>query len=441
MYGPLLTDFYQLTMGYAYWKSGLAEKEACFQLFFRKAPFSGQFALACGLQDAIDFLRGLRFRDEDIAYLQKLGFDEKFLAYLSNMRFSCSVDAVAEGTIVFAKEPILRVTGPILQGQLVETPLLNMINFQTLIATKAARVCYAAQGDEVIEFGLRRAHGPDGGLSASRAAYIGGCDSTSNVLAGQRFGIPLRGTMAHSWIMSFPDEQHAFDTYASAWPGACVLMVDTHDSPSGIKNAIKTGNLLRARGQDLLGVRLDSGDLLQLSKVAREELDAAGFAHTKIIASGDLDEYSITDLKKHEAPIDTWGVGTRLVTAHDDPALGGVYKLVAIKDEPNAWRPCAKTSNDSEKSTLPGLLQTRRFLHDGKFVGDCVYGLSSTHTSLGEETDFVDLLKPILKAGQIHADLPTIAQVKANAQRELACLDDRFKTIRQASPYPVEVRS
>ncbi|MFN0202164.1 MAG: nicotinate phosphoribosyltransferase, partial [Bacteroidia bacterium] len=321
---PLLTDLYQLTMAYGYWKANRHEEEAVFHLFFRKHPFKGNFTIAAGLQTVIEFIEHFQFQADEIQYLATLTgndgaalFEPAFLTYLENLRFDGNIHAVPEGTIVHPHEPLLRIQANIVLGQLLETPLLNILNFQTLIATKAARVCLAAKGDAVSEFGLRRAQGKDGALSASRAAYIGGCGSTSNVLAGKVFGIPLKGTHAHSWVMSFAEEIDAFETYAQALPNNCVFLVDTYDTVQGVKNAILVGKQLAAKGYRLAGIRLDSGDLAALSIAARELLDAAGFPDALIVASNDLDEYEIEKLKQQGAKIQVWGVGTKLVTAYD----------------------------------------------------------------------------------------------------------------------------
>src|SRR5213593_1299903 len=301
----LLTDLYQLTMAYGYWKSGRAEREAVFHLFFRHSPFQCGFTLTAGLAPTIEFLQAFQFTENDLAFLGTLRgnddeklFDRGFLDYLGTLRFSCDVDAIPEGTVVFPQEPLLRIQGPILQCQLFETALLNLINFQSLIATKAARVCLAARGEPVLEFGLRRAQGVDGALTASRSAYIGGCAATSNVLAGKLYGIPVRGTHAHSWVMSFDDEREAFRAYAEAMPNNCVFLVDTYDSLEGVRRAIEVGRTLRQRGHEIAGIRLDSGDLAYLSIEARRMLDAAGFEKATIVASNDLDEHIITSLKQ-----------------------------------------------------------------------------------------------------------------------------------------------
>jgi nicotinate phosphoribosyltransferase len=420
---PLLTDLYQLTMAYGYWKLGMHEREAVFQVFFRKNPFGGNYAVACGLHAVIEFLNDWRFSPDDIAYLGTLKarngeilFPTDFLDYLSKLEFACSVDAVLEGTVVFAQEPLLRIKGPILQCQLAESALLNMINFQTLIATKAARVCVAAGREAVLEFGLRRAQGMDGAVSASRAAYIGGCEATSNVLAGKRYGIPVRGTHAHSWVTAFPDEMAAFDAYASVMPHNCVLLVDTYDTLTGVRHAIEIGKKLRAQGNTLLGIRLDSGDLAALSIKARELLDTAGFTETQIVASNNLDENVIRDLRAHKAPITIWGVGTHLVTAYDQPALDGVYKLAALRADDGSWQYKIKLSEQIEKNTNPGIFQVRRYTHNGKQIMDVLYdieaGISATPETLllNEAGNTVaittehkgeDLLQPIFRGGKL----------------------------------------
>ncbi|RYF55329.1 MAG: nicotinate phosphoribosyltransferase, partial [Cytophagaceae bacterium] len=329
----LLTDLYQVTMAYGYWKSGTAEKEAVFNLYFRKNPFGGGFTVACGLANAIGYVTHFGFTKKDLRYLRTLTgsdgeplFETAFLDYLGALKLTVDIDAMPEGTVVFPNEPLVRVRGPILQCQLLETPLLNLINFETLIATKAARLRLVADTDTLLEFGLRRAQGVDGGMTASRAAYIGGCDATSNVLAGKHYDIPVRGTHAHSWVMSFDSELEAFETYADVLPNNVTLLVDTYDTIQGVRNAIEAGQRLRERGYRLSGIRLDSGDLAYLSIEARKLLDAAGFTDTAIVASNDLDETIINSLKQQGAKITVWGVGTKLVTAYDQPALGGVYK-------------------------------------------------------------------------------------------------------------------
>ena len=344
------TDFYQITMAYAHWKRRMHEQQATFQLYYRKAPFDGIDAVFCGLKTVVDYLKEFHFTPADLAYLESLNlFELGFLEYLRDLRFTGDLNAVPEGSRVLPKEPMLKITGPIALCQILETPLLNMINFQSLVATKAARIRAAAGSDLLIEFGLRRAQGFDGALSASRAAHVGGFDATSNVEAAMRYGIKAMGTMSHAWVMSFPNELEAFEAYAEIYPDSCIVAVDTYDTIHGVHNAIKLGSKLK-------GIRLDSGDLAVLSLEARHLLDAAGLSHVKIIASGDLDEYKIEALKKKGAPIDVWGVGTKLVTAYEEPALTGVYKLASIQNEDGTWRDCHKTSNDEFKASLPGFL-------------------------------------------------------------------------------------
>src|SRR5262245_44404278 len=370
----LRTDLYELTMAYGYWRSGKAEDEAVFHLFFRENPFGGGYTIAAGLEPAIEYLDHLRFDDLDLDYLRTLGlFDDEFLSVLRRFEFACDVDAVPEGTVCFPHQPLLRVRGPILQAQLVESALLNVINFQSLIATKAARVVYAAKGDPVIDFGLRRAQGFDGANSATRAAYIGGCAGTSNVLAGQMYGIPVKGTHAHSWVMSFTSEREAFDTWVRVMPNNTVLLVDTYKTLEGVKHTIEIAKKLRAEGRELQGIRLDSGDLAYLSIQARRMLDDAGFPKVMITASNELDEHLIASLKDQGARIDVWGVGTRLVTGGDQAALGGVYKLGAVREPGGPWRTRVKVSEQAVKTSNPGVQQVRRFSEPDFFVADVIY--------------------------------------------------------------------
>src|SRR5882762_6956143 len=376
----LLTDLYQLTMAYGYWKTGKAEQEAVFHLLFRKQPFQGGFTLCCGLADSIRYLRGFKFEKSDLEYLGQLKgndgkrlFEPAFLKYLGSLKLRLDVDAIPEGTVVFPQEPLVRVRGSILEAQLVETALLNLLNFQSLIATKAARVCFAAEGDPVVEFGLRRAQGIDGALTASRAAYIGGWAGTSNVLAGKVFDNPVNGTHAHSWVMSFESELDSFNAYANALPNNCIFLVDTYNSLEGVRHAIEVGKRLRKRGHKLDGIRLDSGDLAYLSIEARKMLNAAGFKDAVIVGSNDLNEHLIASLKQQGAAINVWGVGTMLVTAYDQPALGGVYKLSALRQPDGAWQHKLKLSEHAAKVTNPGVLQVRRFSQGNKFAGDAIY--------------------------------------------------------------------
>src|SRR5262245_25855919 len=330
-YSALTTDLYEVTMAYGYWKAGVNDHDAVFHVTFRENPFGGQFTVACGLATAIDFLRTFRFTDSEVDYLGsqrgndgKPLFDSRFLDYLRGLQLTCDIDAIPEGTLVFPDEPLIRVVGPIAQCQLLETALLNIFNFPSLIATKAARVCLAAKDDPVIESGLRRSQGVDGGLTAARAAYIGGCAGTWNTPAGQQFGSPLCGTQARSSSVFLAKPHHALEPYAESLPSNCIFLVDTYDSIEGIRHAIEIGSELRRQGHEMIGVRLDSGDGVALSNKARRMLDEAGFANAKIVGSGNLDEYMIADLKQRGAKIDVWGVGTRLSTGHPDGALGGI---------------------------------------------------------------------------------------------------------------------
>ena len=350
----MMTDLYQLTMMYGYYKHGMSQNEAVFDLFFRTTRPHSEYSVMAGTQSVIEYINDLHFSQEDIAYLRSLAlFDEDFLHMLEELRFTGEIYGMEEGTLVFPYEPLLRVRAPIMEAQLVETALLTLVNHQTLIATKASRVVHAAQGDAVLEFGLRRAQGPDAGIYGARAAVVGGCDSTSNVLAGQWFGLGVKGTHAHSWVMSFPDEISAFRAYADIFPTSCMLLVDTYDTlRSGVPNAIKVFDELRAKGYEPVGIRLDSGDLAYLSKKARVMLDEAGYPKAKIFASSDLDEYVIRDLKTQGAKIDVWGVGTRLITSADCPALGGVYKLSAELVDGH-YVPKIKISENVAKITTP----------------------------------------------------------------------------------------
>lgn len=354
----LLTDLYELTMMQGYFKNKGRNETVIFDAFYRNNPCDGGYAIAAGLEQLVNYIKELHFEKEDIDYLAGLGiFDKDFLDYLADFHFSGDVYAIPEGTVVFPREPLVKVIAPIMEAQLVETAILNIINHQSLIATKAARVCYAAKGDGIMEFGLRRAQGPDAGIYGARAAMIGGCIGTSNVLCGQLFDVPVKGTHAHSWIMSFPDEYTAFKTYADLYPSACILLVDTYDTlKSGVPNAIRVFEEMRAAGIPLTfyGIRLDSGDLAYLSKKARKMLDDAGFPDAVISASNDLDEYLIETLKQQGAAITSWGVGTNLITAKDNPAFGGVYKLAAIMDKDGTFIPKIKLSENSEKITNPG---------------------------------------------------------------------------------------
>ncbi len=459
----LLTDLYQITMAYAYWKSNIANREAVFHLFFRKRPFDGGYAIAAGLELVIDYLNNFKFQESDIAYLNTLKghdyeplFDQEFLDYMRNLRFSCSVHAIPEGTVVFPNEPIVKVQGPLLQAQLIESALLNIINFQTLIATKSARVCLAARAP-VMEFGLRRAQGIDGALAASRAAFIGGCSATSNVLAGKILGIPVSGTHAHSWVMSFEREIDAFRKYAEVMSNNCILLVDTYDTRQGIANAIEVGKILRENGKKLIGIRIDSGDLAYFSQLAREMLDNAGFQDTKIVASNDLDEHILESLHDQNAKLDLLGVGTKLVTAYDQPALGGVYKLSAIKNEAGEWESKLKLSEQSVKINIPGIQQVRRFYENGLMVADMIYD-----TLLGvreppllfdpndqtkrkkiceKDCRWEDLLVPVYKNGQMVYNSPSLSEIRQFAEDNLKQLHPGIKRLINPHVYVVGLES
>ena len=455
----LLTDLYQLTMAQGYWKTGMVRHEAVFHLCFRKNPFEGAFAVCCGLQQVIEFLNGFGFDDSDCEYLRTLKgddgqplFEPAFIEYLSRFKFECDLDAMPEGTVVFPQEPLVRVRGPLLQCQLLETPLLTLVNFPTLIATKAARVCMAAQGEPVLEFGLRRAQGMDGGLSASRAAYVGGCAGTSNVLAGKLYGIPVRGTHAHSWVMSFDTEAASFEAYARAMPNNCIFLVDTYNTVEGVQHSIEAGQKLRESGHKMAGIRLDSGDLAELSIKARRMLDDAGFKDAAIVASSDLDEYKIAELKQRGAKIAVWGVGTRLATAYDEPALTGVYKISAIREPGGDWKHKIKLSDDPAKGSTPGIQQVRRFSRDGRFVADLIYDetnppegawsgrdVDDAETTItppgGSESG--DLLKPILRKGEPVCASPSIDEMRRRCLAQLDALDPALRAIPPSAQYPV----
>jgi len=461
----LATDLYQLTTIYSQWKSGLAEKECVFNLTFRANPFNGGYTICAGLEMAIDYMKNLCPNKEDLEYLKSLKadngkqfFDPKFIHFLADWfnfsggSFRCDVHAIPEGTVVFPQEPLIRVRGPAVQCQLMESILINIINFQTLIATKAARICMAAKEDPVMEFGLRRAQGIDGALSASRAAYIGGCSSTSNVLAGRLFGIPVKGTHPHSWIMLIGDELEAFKLYAKAMPDNCVFLVDTYDTLKGVEKAIEVGKWLKENGHKMIGIRLDSGDLAWLSCQARKMLDKEGFEDSIIIASNDLDEYTIESLKNQNAKIAVWGVGTRLVTAYDQPTLGGVYKLSAANDNPSDGLEMnyrMKLSEQQIKMSNPGIIQVRRFVDSyGNYRGDMIYDEqifrekrafkvvdisdpTRQATFLSRSLDgyllFTDLLRPIFDKGKLVYNIPSLNDIKAYSIENLGLFYDSIK--------------
>jgi nicotinate phosphoribosyltransferase len=454
----LLTDLYELTMAYGYWKTGMIDREAVFHLIFRENPFGGGFTIACGLENAIEYLEGLRFDDTDLAYLASLRgsdgqplFEPAFCEFLRDLPLAVDVDAVPEGTVVFPHEPLVRIRGPLVQSQIVETALLTIINFQTLIATKAARVVLAAQGEPILEFGLRRAQGIDGGVSASRAAYIGGCAGTSNLLAGKLYGIPVKGTHAHSWVMSFDDELDSFLAYAKAMPNNCVFLVDTYNTLEGVRHAVEVGRWLRSQGHEMGGIRLDSGDLAYLSIEARRLLDEAGFPNAAIVGSGDLDEHIITSLKTQGAAINVWGVGTRLATGYDQPAMGGVYKLSAIQSDGH-WEDRIKLSEQQVKTSNPGVLQVRRYFRDGEAAGDAIYDLQhpiadgstivdptdiTRRKRFHDDTPWEDLLVPVFREGQRVYAMPSIEEIRQRVQQQLALFHGGIKRFVNPHRYPV----
>lgn len=457
----LLTDLYELTMMQGYFKSHSTET-VVFDAFYRRNPSGGGYAITAGLEQVIDYIKNLRFSGDDISYLRNLGiFEEDFLDYLSRFHFSGDIYAIPEGTVVFPREPLIKVVAPIMEAQLVETAILTILNHQSLIATKASRVVYAAKGDGIMEFGLRRAQGPDAGVYGARAAMIGGCIGTSNVLAGQLFDVPVKGTHAHSWIMSFPDEYTAFRTYANLYPDACCLLVDTYDTlESGVPNAIRVFQEMRDAGIPLknYGIRLDSGDLAYMSKEARKLLDAAGFSDAYISASSDLDEYLIDSLKSQGAKITSWGVGTNLITSKDCPAFGGVYKLAAIREESTgAFLPKIKLSENTEKITNPGNKTVYRIYgkNTGKIRADLICLSEETFdpardmiifdpmetwkkTKIHADTYTLrELLVPVFLKGYCVYTSPSVMEIREYCQKELDTLWD--ETRRFVNPHEVYV--
>ncbi len=457
----LLTDFYELTMMQGYFKHKTQNEMVIFDAFYRNNPCDGGYAIAAGLEQLIKYIKELHFSKADIDYLASLHvFDEEFLNYLSTFKFSGDIYAIPEGTVIFPREPLVKVIAPIMEAQLVETAILNIINHQSLIATKAARVCYAAKGDGIMEFGLRRAQGPDAGVYGARAAVIGGCIGTSNVLCGQLFDVPIKGTHAHSWIMSFPDEYTAFKAYADLFPSACILLVDTYDTlKSGVPNAIRVFREMRAAGIPLTfyGIRLDSGDLAYLSKKARRMLDDAGFSDAVISASNDLDEYLIESLKAQGATITSWGVGTNLITAKDNPAFGGVYKLAAVMDSDGNFVPKIKLSENSEKITNPGDKKIYRIFEKetGKIKADLIC-LADEQFSENESLLLFDplepwkktklpagsftlreLMVPVFQHGECCYESPKVMDIQAYCKQELDTLWDETK--RFVNPHQVYV--
>lgn len=458
----LLTDLYELTMMQGYFKEKNANETVIFDAFYRSNPGGNGYAICAGLEQVIEYINDLHFNQEDVDYLRSTGlFEEDFLDYLNHFEFSGDIYSIPEGTVIFPREPLIKVVAPIMEAQLVETALLNIINHQSLIATKTARVIYAAAGDGVMEFGLRRAQGPDAGIYGARAAMIAGCVGTSNVLAGKMFGVPVKGTHAHSWIMSFPDELTAFRSYAKLYPTACILLADTYDTlKSGVPNAIKVFKEMREAGIPLTtyGIRLDSGDLAYLSKKAKKMLDQAGFTDAVISASNDLDENLINSLKIQGAAINSWGVGTNLITSKDCPSFGGVYKLAAIMDKKTGqFIPKIKLSENAEKITNPGNKAIKRIYsrETGKIIADliCLEGEKfSEHNSLllfdpietwkkthlAPDTYTIrDLLVQVFKDGQCVYQSPSVMDMQSYCKKELDTLWDESR--RLVNPHEVHV--
>lgn len=457
----LLTDLYELTMMQGYFRNKDQNETVIFDAFYRSNPMGSGYAINAGLAQVIDLINNLHFSQEDIDYLKSLQiFDQDFLDYLKDFHFTGDIYAIPEGSIMFPREPMIKVIAPIMEAQLIETAILNIINHQSLIATKASRVCFAARGDGIMEFGLRRAQGPDAGVYGARAAVIGGCIGTSNVLAGQLFDIPVKGTHAHSWIMSFPDEYTAFKAYSEIYPNACLLLVDTYDTlKSGIPNAIKVFTQMRDAGIELknYGIRLDSGDLAYLSKKARKMLDGAGFPDAIISASNDLDEYLIDSLKVQGAAITSWGVGTHLITAKDCPSFGGVYKLAAIKGKDGEFIPKIKLSENTEKVTNPGNKTIYRIYEkeSGKIKADLICLVDETFdetqdlmlfdpiepwkkTKLkGGTYTMREMMVPVFLQGKCVYDSPKVMDIRAYCQQELDTLWP--ETRRLVNPHKVYV--
>lgn len=459
----LLTDLYQLTMMQGYFENDVNNHEVVFDLFYRNNPSGNGYAICCGLEQAIDYIKNLHFTDGDIEYLDSLNiFSKTFLEYLRSFKFTGDIDAIPEGTVVQPNEPLMRVKAPIFEAQFIETTLLNIINHQSLIATKAARVVRAAEEDTVLEFGLRRAQGPDAGIYGARAAVIGGCHATSNVLTGQMFNVPVAGTHAHSWVMSFDHEIDAFRAYAKLFPNKCILLVDTYDTlGQGVPNAIQVFDEMKAAGisMDSYGIRLDSGDLAYLSKQARRMLDDAGHEDAVISASCDLDEYLIADLKRQGAEISLWGVGTKLITSDDCPSFGGIYKLAAERKTGGEFIPKIKISDNPEKVTNPGIKKVLRIYDKttGKLKVDLI--------ALEEETidtnqDLVvrdpkarwkkmklkagqytvrELLVPIFRGGKCVYESPQVMDIRSYAKEELETLWDEYKRLINPASMPVDL--
>ncbi len=458
----LLTDLYELTMAEGYWRGGLRDMETCFVSFFRENPFDGGFALVCGTGQIAELIEKFRYTAEDIAYLRGLTapgggplLSGEFLDWLADWRPRLAIDAIREGDLAFPREPVVRVMGPVIDCQLIEAPLLNLVNFQTLVATKTARVCIAADGRGVAEFGLRRAQGADGSLSVARASYVGGCSSTSNVLAGERFGIPVSGTHAHAWVMAFPDELAAFRAYAEVSPRNCTLLVDTYDVIQGVRNAITVGKEMEGRGERLAGIRIDSGDLASLSRTARSMLDDAGLSYVKIVLSNDLDENLIESLLAQGAQVDAFGVGTKLATCAPQPFLSGVYKMSAKRMPGQQWQPVMKVSEQVYKRTIPGVQDLRRYRDaSGRPIADMICERDFPTDVPARMIDPLDVmltrdlpatggervLAPVVRDGAaVEGAWDGIEASRARARESLASLDPACRRFLNPPVYPVGI--
>ncbi len=454
----MLTDLYQLTMMNGYYKKGVENDTAVFDVFFRKNVCEGGYAIVCGIEEIVHYINNLSFNEHDLDYLRSLNlFDEDFIGFLRDFKFTGDIYAVEDGSVMFPGEPIIVVKAPLYQAQLVETAILSIVNFMTLIATKASRVCNAAGGDPVLEFGLRRAQGPEAGLYGAKAAIIGGCTGTSNVLTGKMFGVPVAGTHAHSWVQKFDSELEAFRAYAQTYPDSCLLLIDTYNVlESGIKNALIVFDELRAKGFEPIGVRLDSGDLTYLSKEVRKILDDAGYPNAKITASNDLDEYTIISLKQEGAAIDSWGVGTKLITSYDYPSLGGVYKLAATTNREGILEPKIKISENPEKINNPGFKKVVRIYNKNeKCEADLIMLDDETidetkpleifdpvytwKRRVYENYTIRELLKPLFLEGKLVRERKSVYEVKEYAKKELSSMWDQYKRIKNPHIYKVDL--
>lgn len=454
----MLTDLYQLTMMNGYYKKGVENDTAVFDVFFRKNVCEGGYTIVCGIEEIVHYINNLSFNEHDLDYLRSLNlFDEDFIGFLRDFKFTGDIYAVEDGSVMFPGEPIIVVKAPLYQAQLVETAILSIVNFMTLIATKASRVCNAAGGDPVLEFGLRRAQGPEAGLYGAKAAIIGGCIGTSNVLTGKMFGVPVAGTHAHSWVQKFDSELEAFRAYAQTYPDSCLLLIDTYNVlESGIKNALIVFDELRAKGFEPIGVRLDSGDLTYLSKEVRKILDDAGYPNAKITASNDLDEYTIISLKQEGAAIDSWGVGTKLITSYDYPSLGGVYKLAATTNREGILEPKIKISENPEKINNPGFKKVVRIYNKNeKCEADLIMLADETidetkpleifdpvytwKRRVYENYTIRELLKPLFLEGKLVRERKSVYEVKEYAKKELSSMWDQYKRIKNPHIYKVDL--